>query len=240
MRYLMFLTVHVSFLLVISHSTPVVEPLSFNDVLAEGNQDLRPISGLDQPLFGAQSISDANGEIGSASGQCHDSTDGLQLPGRLRARLECTAGNDKSVDEIQQPDPALKAPSAGFSTEDEECQKFLSTRFLLGRRFEWSVCDSGLWYDYPEHIVYTPNPALPGYITYTLFFATLGRFIKEPRRNLGQSFYADHYGLALPLHVCPEDSLTVSKPWCCITFGYRNGMGEGHGCMEYWALSDPT
>lgn len=239
MRYLMFLTVHVSFLSVISHSASVLEPLSFDNVQPEGNQDLSLISGLDQPLFGAESPSDVNGEIGSASGQCYGSTGGLQLPGKLRARQQCTAPNDKSTDEIQQPDPALQVPPGGFSTEDDECQTFLNTRFLLGKRFEWSVCDSGLWYDYPDHIIYTPNPALPGYITYKLLFAELCRFIKEPRRNLGQSC-ADHCGLALPGHLCFQDSLRVSKPWCCITFGIRNGIGEGNGCIEYWALSDPT
>lgn len=188
MRYSMLWTLQVSSLLVISHSTAFDEPIRFDDKLKQSDQndqDLSLVSDLNLPLFGAGSASAANGNIDSALDQCDDSSGGHQPPGKLRARLtqSCKPRNSLNLDEIQGPDTGLIRSQFTPAPDDEDCRKFLPRAFVAGKKFLWSVCDSGRWDprlpDYsPNDVRYTATGDLPFYMTYDLWDAKLCRFIK--------------------------------------------------------------
>lgn len=183
MGCLMLLTVLVSILLVISHSTPFVEPLRFDDesVLS---LDINPISDLNQPLFGTESLSPANGEIGSALEQCDGSTGGLPSLGKGKKYCPPGTSNDETVDESTLTIPHLlnKPNKYAPTSDDNDCKQFLQGKFLIvdgmAIRFKWSVCDSGKWDTSPVDVTEASNDLLPGYTTYTLYDASLCKFIK--------------------------------------------------------------
>lgn len=176
----MLLTVLVSILLVISHSTPFVEPLRFEDEPVR-SLDSSPISDLIQPLFDAESISRANEEISSALDQCDGSKGGLPPLGKEND--SCTL-NDETVDESTLTIPhSLNRPKMYTPTSDDiRCNQFLRGKFLIvdgkAMGFEWSVCDSGNGDNTSVDVMEAPNALLPGYTTYTLYDASLCRFIK--------------------------------------------------------------
>lgn len=178
MRHLLLLTVHFSVLLVISHSTPVVGPIHFENG-PEPNQDLSLVSDWKQSLF-AESTSDADREIDSTLKQCYGSTGGLQPLGELHTRQSCEMpANSKAIDEIQPPQAGVLEQAPKDATQDDyDCRDLLREEFLLGKMFLWSVCNSGMPETWQEDIVPEEHVELPGYATFALYHATLSRFIR--------------------------------------------------------------
>lgn len=189
MRYFMLWTVQVSSLLVISYSTAFDEPIRFDHELDQSdknNQDLSLGSDLNPPLFDAGSTSADNGKIASALEQCDGDSGGDQPLGKLRARLtgSCSPKNNLNLDEIQWPNNRLIPHQFTPTSDDEDCRKFLPMRFVEGKKFLWSVCDSGLSWDpdlpnfSPDDVIYAANGDLPFYDTYDLYNSMLSRFIQ--------------------------------------------------------------
>lgn len=89
---MMLLNIHVSILLIISHFTALVEPLRLDaepERSDKDNQDLNFVSRLYQPVFDAQSTSDANSAIDLTLDPCYGSTGGLPSLGKFRTRQFC-------------------------------------------------------------------------------------------------------------------------------------------------------
>lgn len=187
MRRLMLLTVHLSLLLVFTHSTPVVEPLRDGPELNQDlSQDLSLVPNFNKPLSGTDSTSDISKEVDSTLEHCYDSADGLQPLEKLQARDACYPHrNDKTIDEIV---PSVDRSSRTVdrlipslrSSDDENCSKFLPGMFFRGKKFLWSVCDSGVS---SGDVILELDLDLPGYATYALFHAFLSRFISGQDTN---------------------------------------------------------
>lgn len=185
MLHLMLLTVHLSLLLLFTHSTPVVEPLRVDHGL-QHDQDLPDFT---QPLFGTQSTSDTTGGIDSTSNHCYGNTDGLQPLEKRQGGGACyPISNDDSIDDIvpyRRPEQLGRSsrtvdrviPSRQIS-DDEDCGTYLPGAFLNGKMFLWSVCDSGTFLSSLGDVVQELDLSLPGYVTYALYHAILCRFIR--------------------------------------------------------------